>query len=238
MRESDHLIALGAQSRVILREYRNLFENILEQCYGREASGRGTTTVLSASDARQIQRMAMYGAELTERLRLHAEQPGSDLRRVDLQRVVDDSLANIDYLFGNQVRMDVRHEADSPIVRATPHALCRVITTLVVRGVERMPRGGRLTMITTTDSRASAEETIPIDALPMACEAVVAPTRWASLRVFDYPASDAALHATDSSTIRSALRAAARTVNGFGGRMEFIRRSERVAGVRVLLPTR
>ncbi len=192
---------------------------------------------LSASDARQIERMARYGVELTERLRQHAEQPSTDLRRVDLRRIVDESLAAIDYLFGNSVRMDVRHDTSPHVVRATPHALCRVITTLAVRGVERMPRGGRLTMITTTEAHPMREHAQPVCEAPAACALDAGASAWVSLRVFDYPAADAPYVATDSSTIRGALRAAARTVHNFGGRMEFIRRSERIAGVRVLLPT-
>lgn len=99
---------------------------------------------MSPDDAREIERAAARGSELTRRLLAFARKQVIEPRLVDVGQAITALDGMLRPLVGSRVTLEYRLEAGLPPVLIDPVQLDQVILNLVVNAVHAMPDGGHL----------------------------------------------------------------------------------------------
>ncbi len=129
-----------------------------------------------AADLDEIQQAAQRAVELTQQLLAFSRQQVLEPMVLDLRDVVDALLPMLARLIGEDVRIEVVHDGETPCVIADRGRIEQVIVNLAVNARDAMPTGGTLTIETTgrrVDRRYAAEHL------------AIAPGRYACLSVAD-----------------------------------------------------
>ncbi|GIW73391.1 MAG: hypothetical protein KatS3mg102_2933 [Planctomycetota bacterium] len=98
--------------------------------------------------AEAIQSTAEHGAQLTQRLLTFARRGAVEAEPVDLNAVVEDTLAIVRRTFPGSIEIEARLAPALPRIEADPAQLRQVVMNLCLNARDAMPHGGRLTVET------------------------------------------------------------------------------------------
>jgi two-component system cell cycle sensor histidine kinase/response regulator CckA len=146
LRQAQKMEAIGRLAGGVAHDFNNMltaivsYTGLLAQSLPAEA--------VEQEDVRQIARAAERAASLTRQLLAFSRQQVMQPAHLDLNAVVVGMHTLLDRLIGEDVRLEMRLEADAPSVLADPSQLEQVVLNLVVNARDAMPNGGRIVVST------------------------------------------------------------------------------------------
>jgi len=96
----------------------------------------------------QIRNAGLRGAELTQQLLTFSRKQAVQLRPVSLNALVTENEAMLQRVIGENIRLRIRLDPDTGIVKADPGQMHQVLMNLVANARDAMPKGGTLTIET------------------------------------------------------------------------------------------
>ena len=107
---------------------------------------RGGQSTASRDSLQAIHDAGLRAASLTRQLLTLGRKQPAELRRIDLNQVIDEGGRVIRRLIGEDIELEIDASAKPLPVTADPGQLHQVILNLAVNAREAMPGGGRLTI--------------------------------------------------------------------------------------------
>jgi len=157
-RRSQRLEAVGRLAGGIAHDFNNLLAAILGWA---DTLGEKESSPEEAKQA--IRSAAMRGADLTRRLLGLARRGKFQMRRVDLNAVVQETANLLGRTLDKSIRLDLRLDAPHAVVVGDPGQLQQVVLNLALNARDAMPDGGVLTLSTmevpTGERRGPGDET-------------------------------------------------------------------------------
>jgi two-component system, cell cycle sensor histidine kinase and response regulator CckA len=146
LRQAQKMEAVGQLAGGIAHD----FNNILTAVIGNVALMLDATA--EAGPQRQtltaIDKAARRAAELTNRLLGYSRRTTLHLRPSNVNRIVQDTLSLLRPTFDPRIVFDLRFGADAWPVLADADQISQVVTNLCLNSRDAMPRGGKLTVVT------------------------------------------------------------------------------------------
>jgi nitrogen-specific signal transduction histidine kinase/CheY-like chemotaxis protein len=146
--QSQKLEAVGRLAGGVAHDFNNLLTAITGYC-DLLLDEIGDAADLRA-DAEQINRAAERAAGLTRQLLAFSRRQVLLPKVLDLNALVSDVARLLQRLIGEDIELVTRLERSAPRVRLDPGQLEQLIMNLAVNARDSMPRGGRLTIATST----------------------------------------------------------------------------------------
>lgn len=145
-RQAQKMEAIGQLAGGVAHDFNNILAATLmhlsllgeDPCLGAEA--RETVA--------ELKTQAERAAALTRQLLLFSRREVMQLRRVDLNELIDHLMKMLRRLLGEQIALVVRPDNTPLAVEADPGMLEQVITNLCVNARDAMPKGGTLDLLT------------------------------------------------------------------------------------------
>jgi PAS domain S-box-containing protein len=148
LRHSQKLDALGQLAGGIAHDFNNLLSIILT-VVDLLLQGRGADDP-DRADLEDVREAANRAASLTRQLLAFSRKQVLQLRPVSLNDIVKGMEGLLRSLLGEPVALELRLSPSAPVVRADATLLTQVVMNLCVNARDAMPRGGALTVETTT----------------------------------------------------------------------------------------
>lgn len=146
MLQSQKLEAVGRLAGGIAHDFNNLLTVITN--YVSLASERLPAGSDAASDLAEVRNACDRATALTRQLLAFSRQRLQDVRDLDINAVVQDTMRLVVRLIPSNVERDLQLGADVPTVRADAVQLEQILLNLIVNAADAMPEGGRLSIRT------------------------------------------------------------------------------------------
>ena len=148
MRQAEKMQAIGQLAGGIAHDFNNLLMGILGEANMLKLEAEAGSTVADAAAA--IEEAAARAAELTSQLLGFARRGKHQVVPVDLHRTIHEAVGLLQRTLGEQVRIELDLRAQRSTVRGDPVQMQQVVMNLAINARDAMPKGGTLTLITTT----------------------------------------------------------------------------------------
>jgi PAS domain S-box-containing protein len=149
LRQAHRMEAIGRLAGGVAHDFNNLLTVILGYASHLEQELSPEDPV--AIQATEIRGAAERAARLTQQLLAFSRQQVLQPRVVDLNETVANLSSMLQRLIGSHVRLDVQIGEGSWTVLVDPGQIEQVLMNLVVNARDAMPRGGTITIRTSTD---------------------------------------------------------------------------------------
>ena len=153
LRQAHRMEAIGRLAGGVAHDFNNLLTVILGYASHLEQELSPEDPV--AIQATEIRGAAERAARLTQQLLAFSRQQVLQPRVVDLNETVANLSSMLQRLIGSHVRLDVQIGEGSWTVLVDPGQIEQVLMNLVVNARDAMPRGGTITIRTSTDRVAA-----------------------------------------------------------------------------------
>jgi signal transduction histidine kinase/ActR/RegA family two-component response regulator len=140
--QSQKMEALGTLTGGIAHDFNNLLTII--NGYTELALSEKTEDDPNYSDLRKVLQTGRKGAELVERLMALSRKSGSSPQPLELNSVVENSVALMKRAFRKMIEIETVPEKDLAMVNADPTQIEQLLMNLCVNAQDAMPEGGRL----------------------------------------------------------------------------------------------
>jgi PAS domain S-box-containing protein len=154
LRQAQKMEAVGRLAGGIAHDFNNILTAIL-----------GTTQLIQRDlpdaypelkgDVEEIRKAATRAADLTRQLLAYSRRQVLAPKVLDVNAIVAGLNGMLRRLIGEDIRLETRLDAGIPAVKADPSQLEQVLLNLAVNARDAMPRGGAVTIGTTTGSLAA-----------------------------------------------------------------------------------
>jgi len=163
--QSQKMEAIGRLAGGVAHDFNNLLTVILSY------SDLLLTTSAHQSDnvlkyAERIKTASEHAASLTNQLLAFGRQQVLDVRIVDVNAVITDTLQILHRLIGEDVELCTRLDPGPIMTRADAGQLQQVVMNLVVNGRDALPKGGKLTIETAAVFLGERRTSQLVDAQP------------------------------------------------------------------------
>jgi PAS domain S-box-containing protein len=141
LRQAQRMEAIGRLAGGIAHDFNNILTGIIgyaELALDRLRSRQGG----ASDDIEEIRKAALRAGALTRQLLAFSRKQVLDLRVVDLNAVVSDTVGMLGPLLGERVTLDLRLSDDVLPVRADASQMGQVLMNLVINARDAMPEGG------------------------------------------------------------------------------------------------
>ncbi|MBI4657819.1 MAG: PAS domain S-box protein [Verrucomicrobia bacterium] len=148
LRQSQKLEAIGRLAGGVAHDFNNILTVI--QGHASLLLGKGDLPRLSEESLREIALAAERAANLTRQLLAFGRRQTIQAKNLDLNEIVDSMSRMLRRILGEDITLEVLSSSNLPHVRADAGMLGQVLLNLAVNSRDAMPRGGRLTIQTST----------------------------------------------------------------------------------------
>lgn len=159
LRQAHKMDAVGQLAGGIAHDFNNILQGI-----------QGFSEILEYSlkpgsqnhaNSIEIKKAAKRAAELTQQLLTFSRKQPTSFEELDLNDIVNDTLALLDMLLGEKYDIEVEQNPNLPSLMSDRGQLTQVIMNLAVNARDAMPEGGRLSLVTECEE-LSAEDALRI----------------------------------------------------------------------------
>jgi len=155
VRQSQKLEVLGRLAGGVAHDFNNMLMVLDSSTELLERSLPSTSTARMYLD--QIQRTTAKAAAITKQLLAFSRKQIVEFRSMDLHAVLSECEFMIPRLLGSDIELSFHHAATQSWIRSDPSQIEQVVANLAINARDAMPRGGRLTVSTSNQSRVSQQ---------------------------------------------------------------------------------
>ena len=148
VRQSSRLEAVGQLAGGVAHDFNNLLTVI--KCHAELLRDDVARNEAAQASVREIEQAADRAADVTGQLLAFSRKQLMQPRRVELDRVVTETLPGLRKLCGPRIEIATSSDGSMPTAFADPTQLETVLVTLVRNACDAMPRGGRILIGTET----------------------------------------------------------------------------------------
>jgi PAS domain S-box-containing protein len=143
--------AIGTLAGGIAHDFNNILSSVLGYAEFLKSSLSPDDELFRYADI--IEKSAYMGAELSKKIMSITRKEHTELKPVNLNSVVTETVALLKMSIPKGIDLDVRLEEGLPNIKADHSQISQVILNLVINAKDAMPQGGRLHIATTLEER-------------------------------------------------------------------------------------
>ena len=155
--QAERLDSIGKLAGHIAHDFNNLLTAIIGNA--EIALRQLEPTDRAAADVAKIMDVSRRASSLTRQLLSFARRQSTTTRVVDVKSFIEEATPLLKRVVGDQIRLDVHLDRDTPNVRFDPTQLEQVLVNLAANARDAMPSGGTMS-IATTRRVVRADETV------------------------------------------------------------------------------
>ena len=145
--QAERLDSIGKLAGHIAHDFNNLLTAIIGNA--EIALRQLEPTDRAAADVAKIMDVSRRASSLTRQLLSFARRQSTTTRVVDVGAYIEEATPLLKRVVGDQIRLDVHLDPETPNVRFDPTQLEQVLVNLAANARDAMPSGGTLSMATT-----------------------------------------------------------------------------------------
>jgi PAS domain S-box-containing protein len=157
--QAERLDSIGKLAGHIAHDFNNLLTAIIGNA--EIALRQLEPTDRAAADVAKIMDVSRRASSLTRQLLSFARRQSTTTRVIDVQLFIEEATPLLKRVVGEQIRLDVHLDPDTPNVRFDPTQLEQVLVNLAANARDAMPSGGTLSIATTR--RVIPEDEMALD---------------------------------------------------------------------------
>ena len=157
--QAERLDSIGKLAGHIAHDFNNLLTAIIGNA--EIALRQLEPTDRAAADVAKIMDVSRRASSLTRQLLSFARRQSTTTRVIDVKSFIEEATPLLKRVIGDQIRLDIHFDPDTPNVRFDPTQLEQVLVNLAANARDAMPTGGTMSIATT--HRVVREDEIAVD---------------------------------------------------------------------------